>query len=248
MRKIINYQIINNQKIAKETYEMILEGDTSWIKKPGQFINLTIEGSFLKRPISICDYNDSTITIIYKIVGQGTSYLSKLTKGKMIETMIDLGNGFTINKNYTEALLIGGGVGVPPLYNLAKQLIAEGIKPTVVLGFTKAEQVFYQDKFKALDINVYVCCMDGKYGISGMVTDVITKYNLANNYYYACGPKVMLQAIYKLMNKPGQISLEARMGCGYGSCMGCSIMTKKGPLRICKEGPVLESEILLWED
>ena len=241
------YTILTNEEIAYKTYRMILFGDTSKISAPGQFINIKIDSAdtFLRRPISISDYDCNTITIIYKIFGKGTEKLSKMKQFQELDILGPFGNGFTINKNAKKQLLIGGGVGVPPLYSVAKELYKEKIKFDVVLGFSSKSDVFLEGLFRSLGANVYVTTMDGSYGYKGNVLDLINLKNLYYDYYYACGPEVMLHALVKT-NIEGQLSFEERMGCGFGACMGCSCKTITSYKRICKEGPVLESsEVLL---
>ena len=222
---------------------MVLGGDTRYITAPGQFINIRLEGKFLRRPISVCDYDDKSITIIYKIVGEGTEQLSKLESGEVLDVLTGLGNGYDITKS-TKPLLIGGGVGVPPMYNLAKALLADGQKPTVVLGFNTKSEIFYEDEFKALGCNTFVTTVDGSYGIKGFVTDAMT--DLDYDYFYTCGPLPMFKAVYNATSTSGQFSFEERMGCGFGACMGCSCKTKYGNKRICKDGPVLVKEEIIW--
>lgn len=234
-------KIISNEKIAKNIYKMVIEGDTSEIKGPGQFINIKLEGMFLRRPISICDWTFNQMTIIYKKVGQGTALLSKMQPGAELDILYPLGNGYTL-LDIKHPVLVGGGVGVPPLYGLAKQLIKQGAKPTVILGFSCKEEVFYEEEFIGLGADVKVATDDGSYGTKGFVTDVMDD----SDYVYACGPEAMLKAVSQ-QAKDGQFSFEARMGCGFGACMGCSCETISGPKRICKEGPVLVKEEILWQ-
>lgn len=242
MYKEDNYKILFNEKIAKDVYKMVLEGDTQYITAPGQFINIRLAGKFLRRPISVCDCDGSTITIIYKVVGSGTEYMSKLEKGTVLDILTGLGNGYDISKS-TKPLLIGGGVGVPPLYMLAKKLIASGQKPVVILGFNTKDEIFYEDEFKSIGCDVRVTTVDGSYGIKGYVTDAFPD---DYDYFYTCGPMPMFRAIEKAANTSGQYSFEERMGCGFGACMGCSCKTKYGSKRICKDGPVLEREEIIW--
>ncbi len=239
------YTVLQNENIAKDTFKMILEGDTQYITSPGQFINIEIKGFYLRRPISVCDYNESTITIIYKVVGDGTKAMMNMKNGEKLDVLTGLGNGFNINKNTKTPLLIGGGVGTPPLYNLAKKLIEKGSKPTVVLGFTSKADVFLEEEYKALGCNVYVSTNDGSYGTKGFVTDIIKDLK-DYDYYYTCGPEPMLKAVYNNVLAEGELSFEERMGCGFGGCMGCSCKTRAGYKRICKEGPVLEKGEVLW--
>ncbi len=240
------YEVISNEPIALKTYKMILKGDTSNIVNPGQFINIKIDSTetFLRRPISISDYNDTTITIVYKILGVGTKIMSTMEVGTKLDILSPLGNGFTVKEN-NHALLVGGGVGVPPLYNLAKQLLKSNVKTTVVLGFNTSDEVFYYDEFKNLGLDVYISTMDGSKGVKGTVIDALKEHKLQYDYFYSCGPHKMLEAMYHL-GVAGQLSFEERMGCGFGACMGCSCKTITGYKRICKEGPVLEtSEVIL---
>jgi len=244
MNKKDQYKIISNKKIAKDVYEMVLEGNTSYIRRPGQFINIELEGFYLRRPISICEYTENTIRIIYKIVGEGTQELSTLKPGRVLDILTGLGNGFDISKSQ-KPLLIGGGVGTPPMYELCKQLIKQGKKPIVVLGFNSKEDVFYEEEFKNLGAEVHISTADGSYGTKGFVTDII-KDLINYDYYYACGPKNMLKAVYDLIEKDGELSFEERMGCGFGACMGCSCKTKSGSKRVCLNGPVFNKEEVIW--
>ena len=239
------YEILSNICIAKETYKMILLGDTSKIEKPGQFINIRIGDGydhFLRRPISICEYKENQITIIYKILGQGTKTLSKKKPGDKLDILCPLGNGYTIKKSIEKQLLIGGGIGVPPLYELAKRLNKLDIKFDVILGFNNENDIFLEKEFESLANQVFIATIDGSYGFKGNVIDLIKTKQIKVNYYYACGPEKMLHALVK-ENYKGQLSFEERMGCGFGACMGCSHKTIQSFKRICKEGPVLES----WE-
>lgn len=241
------YQIITNEEIAYKTYRMILHGDTSKITAPGQFINIKInsEKTFLRRPISINDYDDKSMTIIYKVFGEGTKLLSQMKQFEELDILGPFGNGFTINETAHRQLLIGGGVGVPPLYSVAKQLHKKGIAFDVVLGFATKSDVFLEGLFRGLGANVYIATMDGSYGYKGHVLNVINLKNIYYDYYYACGPERMLMALVET-DVSGQLSFEERMGCGFGACMGCSCKTVTSYKRICKEGPVLESnEVLL---
>ncbi len=238
------YEIKSNVKLTESIYEMVLEGDTSSITAPGQFINIKLDGFYLRRPISICDYSENIITIIYKVVGEGTEAMSKMNSGEKLDVLCGLGNGFDTSKSLDKPVLIGGGVGVPPMYNLCKKLIAEGKKVSVILGFNKKEEIFYEDEFKKLGADVKVTTVDGSYGIKGFVTDALkdTEYS----YFYTCGPMPMFKAIENTATTSGQYSFEERMGCGFGACMGCSCKTKYGNKRICKDGPVLTREEIIW--
>ncbi len=243
MYKQNKYKILSNEPLTKDVYKMVLEGDTEYITAPGQFINIALDGKYLRRPISVCDYDEDCITIIYKVVGEGTEQMSALKIGTVLDVLTGLGNGYDISKS-TKPLLIGGGVGVPPMYNLAKTLIANGQVPTVILGFNTADEVFYEQEFKALGCDVFVTTADGSYGIKGFVTDALAGIDF--DYFYTCGPLPMFKAIYNAVDKDGQFSFEERMGCGFGACMGCSCKTKYGNKRICKDGPVLEKEEIVW--
>ncbi len=238
------YKVDSNKKIACDIYKMILVGDTTHITAPGQFINIKIEGKFLRRPISVCDYDSNTITIIYKVVGDGTEIMSECAKGDTLDILTGLGNGYDTSKSGENPLLIGGGVGVPPMYNLAKKLISEGKKVTVVLGFNSSVDVFYKKEFEELGASVIVATADGTLGIKGFVTDAME--GIEYSYFYTCGPEVMFRAIENIVKTSGQYSFEERMGCGFGACMGCSCKTKYGNKRICKDGPVLEREEIIW--
>lgn len=239
------YSVKSNIKIATSVYKMELCGDTEGLTKSGQFINIKIDGMYLRRPISVCDCESGVITIIYKVVGKGTEVMSTMKEGTKLDILTDLGNGYDLSKAGDRPLLLGGGVGVPPLYLLAKKLIAEGKKVSVVLGFNTKDEVFYEDEFKALGADVTVTTVDGSYGVKGFVTDAMSEINYT--YFYTCGPEPMLKAIYKASKTGGQMSFEERMGCGFGACMGCSCKTITGYKRICKDGPVLEKEEILWE-
>lgn len=238
------YEIISNVKIARDVYKMIISGDTSDITAPGQFVNIKLEGKFLRRPISICDYDEKSITLIYKVVGAGTDQMAQMTAGESLDVLVGLGNGYDISKSGDTPLLIGGGVGVPPMYRLCRELIAEGKTVTVILGFNSAADIFYADEFKAIGANVIVATADGSYGVKGFVTDAMD--GVEYSYFYTCGPEVMFRAIERIANTSGQYSFEERMGCGFGACMGCSCKTKYGNKRICKDGPVLEREEIIW--
>ena len=244
MEKVALYTVKENIKIAKDVYRMVLEGDTSAITSPGQFVNVKIEGLFLRRPISVCDYDEDTITLIYKVVGKGTELMSVMAKGTVLDVMTGLGNGYTTEQSGKEPLLIGGGVGVPPMYNLCKKLIAQGKKVKVILGFNTAEEVFYKEEFEALGAETYVTTVDGSMGTKGFVTDVMKE--LKYTYFYTCGPEPMFRAIDRVAEGGGSFSFEERMGCGFGACMGCSCKTKYGNKRICKDGPVMEREEIIW--
>ncbi len=245
------FKILTNQPLAHDVYRMTLTGDTSGIR-PGQFINIKFEGLYLRRPISVCDCVGCVLTIIYKVVGKGTEQLSKMTRGEL-DVLSELGNGYDLTKSGDRPLLIGGGVGVPPMYMLCRRLIEEGKKVTVILGFNKAEEVFYKDEFAALGADVTVATADGSLGVKGFVTDAISKLTAEGksfSYFYTCGPEPMLKALYSsadLDGVQGEFSFEERMGCGFGACMGCSCKTVTGYKRICKDGPVLTKDEILWK-
>ena len=241
MEKAI-YSILKNEKIAKSVFRMVLEGKTDALTMPGQFINIFIDGFYLRRPISVCDYDDKTITIIYKVVGKGTEKMAEMKAGEKLDILVGLGNGFDVSKSGDKPLLIGGGVGVPPLYKLAKNLKDKDI--TVILGFNTADEVFYKEEFEKLGAKVIVTTVDGSVGVKGFVTNAMADCDYT--YIYTCGPEPMLKAIYNEAKTSGQFSFEERMGCGFGACMGCSCKTKYGNKRICKEGPVLEKEEIIW--
>ena len=239
------YTRLSQRSIAKNTYEMILSGDTSAFTRPGQFLNIKLDGFFLRRPISVCDYTDKTITIIYKTVGHGTEAMSKLAKGAKLDILTGLGNGFDISECKGTPLLIGGGAGVPPMFHLARCFLEAGVKPSVILGFNTADEVFYEDEFRALGAEVHIATADGSHGVKGFVTDVMKHMNY--DYFYTCGPMPMFRAIEKIAVTDGEYSFEERMGCGFGACMGCSCKVLTGGYkRICKDGPVLERKEIVW--
>ena len=243
MKQII-YRILTNEPIAKDVFRMTLAGDTAALTAAGQFINIRLDGHFLRRPISVCDYDAESITIIYKVVGKGTEQMSQMKEGQTLDVLCGLGNGFSVEKSGERPVLVGGGVGVPPLYHLCKQLIAKGKTVSVVLGFNSADEVFYKKEFEALGATVYVATADGTLGTKGFVTDVLK--GLDYDYFYTCGPMPMFKAIESIATTSGQYSFEERMGCGFGACMGCTCKTKYGNKRICKDGPVLEREEIVW--
>ena len=238
------FQVISNEKIAKDIMLIKLSGDTSGITAPGQFVNIKIDRLFLRRPISVCDYDKSELTLIYKVVGEGTEIMSGYTAGTKLDVLTGLGNGYDCSKAGNAPLLLGGGVGVPPLYNLCKVLVQKGCKPCVVLGFNSKDDIFFEQQFTELGAKVYVTTVDGSYGIKGFVTDAMKEIDYS--YFYTCGPMPMLKAVYNSSNTSGQFSFEERMGCGFGACMGCSCKTKYGNKRICKDGPVLVKEEIIW--
>ncbi len=239
------FEIKENIPLTDSVYKMQLLGDTSEITAPGQFVNIKLDGFFLRRPISVCDSEQGVLTLIYKVVGHGTETMSKMSEGEKLDILTGLGNGYNTALSGERPLLVGGGVGVPPLYKLAKQLIKEGKRVSVILGFNTAKEVFYADEFKALGADVYVATVDGTLGTRGFVTDCLDMIDYS--YFYTCGPEPMLKALYSRSKTSGQLSFEERMGCGFGACMGCSCKTVTGNKRICKEGPVFLKEDILWE-
>lgn len=241
MKNLI-FEIISNRKIAKNTYECVLSGDITDIKC-GQFVNITVDGQYLRRPISVCDAEDGRLTLIYKVVGVGTEKMANMTKGTRLDLLTGLGNGYDVSKSGDKPLLIGGGAGVPPMYMLCRDLVREGKSPSVILGYGSADEVFYEEEFKALGAKVYVTTVDGSYGIKGFVTDAM---DIDYTYFYTCGPEPMLKAVSKATVTSGQLSFEERMGCGFGACMGCSCKTLTGNKRICKDGPVMTKEEIIW--
>jgi dihydroorotate dehydrogenase electron transfer subunit len=239
------FEITENKPLTPTVFLMNLKGDTSDITAPGQFVNIKLDGFFLRRPISVCDVEGDTLTIIYKVVGGGTEKMSEMLPGEKLDILTGLGNGYDLDKSGNHPLLVGGGVGVPPLYMLARKLIAQGKQVDVILGFNTKDEVFYEEQFRALGATVRVTTADGSYGIKGFVTNALDGINYT--YFYTCGPEPMLKALYKATSTGGQFSFEERMGCGFGACMGCSCKTVTGNKRICKEGPVLTKEDIIWE-
>ena len=240
------FKITSNEKIARDIFKMTLAGDTSAITAPGQFVNIKLDGVFLRRPISVCDCVGENLTLIYKTVGHGTEQMSRMAAGDELDLLTGLGNGYDTKISGDSPLLVGGGVGVPPMYMLCRELISEGKNVTVVLGFNSKDDVFYENEFRALGADVHIATADGTYGTKGFVTDVIK--DMQYTFFYTCGPEPMFRAMHKIMKTPGQYSFEERMGCGFGACMGCSCKTLTGNKRICKEGPVMESEEIIWAD
>lgn len=240
-----NLIIIQNIPLTSDVFQMKLGGDISQVKNPGEFVNLKIDGFYLRRPISVCDKENEVLTLVYKAVGKGTEKMANMSPGDTIQTLTGLGNGYDLTKAGDKPLLIGGGVGVPPMYYLAKKLIEQGKDVTVILGFNTIDDVFYKKEFEDLGCETIVTTVDGTYGTPGFVTDVLPENY---TYFYTCGPEPMLKALYKETKTSGQFSFEERMGCGFGACMGCSCKTVTGYKRICKDGPVLTKEEILWED
>ncbi len=243
--KQVLLEIKENRALTDNVFLMKLCGDVSDITASGQFVNIKLDGLYLRRPISVCDCENDTLTIIYKVVGKGTEQMSRMKEG-FLDVLTGLGNGYDTALSGERPLLLGGGVGVPPLYMLAKKLIAEGKKVSVVLGFNTESEIFYEEEFKKLGADVTVATADGSYGVKGFATDACK--DMDYTYFYTCGPEPMLRAIYGALNTSGQFSFEERMGCGFGACMGCSCKTITGYKRICKDGPVLKKEEILWEN
>ena len=240
------FEIMQNTALTESVFKMVLKGDVSAITAPGQFVNIKLDGLFLRRPISVCDLGENTLTIIYKAVGKGTEQMSRMRPGEKLDVLTGLGNGYDLAVAGERPVLLGGGVGVPPMYLLAKQLLAQGKSVTVILGFNTKDEIFYEEEFIALGADVIVTTVDGSRGIKGFVTDALKM--LDYTHFYTCGPEPMLKAVYKASTTSGQMSFEKRMGCGFGACMGCSCKTLTGYKRICKEGPVMRKEEILWED
>ena len=238
------FTVLSNEKIAVNTFKTVLEGDTSAITASGQFVNIKLDGFYLRRPISVCDYDGESLTIIYKVVGKGTEYMAGLSKGDKLDILTGLGNGYDLTKSGNDPLLIGGGAGVPPMYNLCRKLLAEGKKPTVIMGFNTSDEIFYEEEFKKLGAEVIVATADGSKGVKGFVTDAMK--GVSYSYIYTCGPEPMLKAVYNAAESGGQFSFEERMGCGFGACMGCSRKMKTGMKRICKDGPVFSYDEIAW--
>ncbi len=239
------FTIVSNTALTDSVYKMVLQGDTSAITAPGQFVNIKLEGMFLRRPISVCDVAGDLLTIIYKVVGKGTEAMSRMNSGSL-DILTGLGNGYDMTVSGDKPVLLGGGVGVPPMYKLAKELIAQGKKVSVILGFNTKNEIFYEEEFMNLGAEVFVTTVDGSYGIRGFVTDALKSIDYT--YFYTCGPEPMLKAVHRASVTSGQMSFEERMGCGFGACMGCSCKTLTGYKRICKEGPVMRKEEILWEN
>ena len=238
------FTILENKALTRDVFKMVLEGDTSAITASGQFVNIQLAGKFLRRPISVCDWDERTLTIVYKVVGHGTEQMAGMAPGEQLDILTGLGNGYDLSLAGNQPLLIGGGVGVPPMYGAAKKLAEMGVRAKVILGFNVKDEIFYEEEFKALGCDVTVTTVDGSYGVKGFVTNALPE---SYSYFYTCGPEPMLKAVYKATNTSGQMSFEERMGCGFGACMGCSCKTITGYKRICKEGPVMKKEEILWE-
>lgn len=243
MKNVI-YTVKSNEKLTDNVWKMVFEGDTSAVTASGQFINIKIDSLYLRRPISIFDCKENELTIIYKVVGTGTEMMSKMAVGTKLDVLVGLGNGFDTSVSGENPVVIGGGVGVPPMYYLAKKLLAEGKNVTAILGFNKADEVFGKEDFEAIGCKTIVTTVDGSMGVKGFVTDALK--DIEYSYFFTCGPEPMLKALYNASETSGQFSFEERMGCGFGACMGCSCKTKYGNKRICKDGPVLVKEEIIW--
>ncbi len=239
------FEIVSNRRLAPYVFEMVLRGDCGAVAAPGQFVNLRLDGFYLRRPISVCNVDGDALTLIYKVVGRGTEAMSRMQPGEKLDALVGLGNGYSLDECGDRPMLIGGGAGVPPMYLLARRLLARGADVTVVLGFNAREEIFYEEEFRALGAKVVVATADGSYGVRGFVTDAM-KQLPAPSAVCACGPEPMLKAVYNAADVPGQFSFESRMGCGFGACMGCTCKTKYGAKRICKDGPVLRREEIVW--
>ena len=239
MKQVI-FEILSNEALTRDVYRMVLSGDTSAITAPGQFVEIALPGKFLRRPISVCDWAENSLTLIYKVVGHGTEQMAALPAGTRLDVLTGLGNGYDTTLSGENPVLVGGGVGVPPLYALCKKLIAEGKKPRVILGFNQESEIFLAKEFEALGVPTYIATADGSVGTKGFVTDVLK--NLHYSYFYSCGPMPMFRAMEAVVTTSGEFSFEERMGCGFGACMGCSIQTKSGGKRVCKDGPVFLRE------
>lgn len=241
------YEVVDNGRESHKTWRMTLKGDMSAIVRPGQFVNLLIEDKYLRRPISVCDYGPDRLVLLYDVVGAGTRAMSQYKPGHKINTLTGLGNGFDIDNDSRRPLLLGGGIGCAPLLALAKALQTKGLEPVVILGFNTEADVVMEKDFTDLGLRTVICTVDGSYGHRGFVTDAIADLGIEGDYFYACGPTPMLKAVAGTLTIDGQISMEARMGCGFGACMCCSIETSVGPMRICKEGPVFPKDNIIWK-
>ena len=238
--------VTKNEALTPLIYEMHLAGDVSGVTRAGQFVEIALDGLYLRRPISVCNYEDGELTLIYKVVGKGTDLMSQMAEGTQLDVLTGLGNGFNIDHKCEKPLLVGGGVGVPPLYRLTRDLIARGKDVTVVLGFNTESEIFYAEKFEELGAKVIIATADGSVGVKGFVNNAISESGIEADYFYSCGPLPMLKALCQSLEIDGEVSLEERMGCGFGICMGCSIQTTKGAKRVCKEGPVFKKEEVIW--
>jgi len=236
--------IVRSRKsLTPNVFEMTLEGDTSAMSSPGQFVDVLLPGRFLRRPFAAASWTGKTLTLLCKVVGGGTEQMAGLAEGSSLRVLTGLGRGFSLPAAGGRPLLVGGGMGLAPLFALAKSL---GGDCRCVFGFNAASDVFYLDEFKALGCEVSVATLDGSMGTKGFVTDAVAAGKIGYDRFYACGPTPMLRAFCASTSASGQVSLEARMGCGVGLCVGCTIETKSGPARVCKEGPVFDKEEIIW--
>ncbi|MDR1543765.1 MAG: dihydroorotate dehydrogenase electron transfer subunit [Prevotellaceae bacterium] len=238
------FNIVENQQLTSSVYKMTLSGDVSAIKRAGQFVNVQIEGLYLRRPVSVCDFSENSLTLIYKVVGVGTKKMSLMQAGESLDLLVGLGNGFEVNVETEKPLLIGGGAGVPPLYALAKSLLKAGKKPTVILCFNTKNEIFLYTEFKNLGIDAFIATIDGSAGVKGFFSDVIKTQNIDFDYYFTCAPLPMLKAVYQQLTPSGQLSFEERMGCGFGGCMGCTHKTKNGYKKVCTDTVLKKEEVL----
>lgn len=238
--------VAKNVALTPLIYEMTLVGDVSGVTRAGQFVEIALDGLYLRRPISVCNYEEGQLTLVYKVVGKGTDLMSQMAEGTELDVLTGLGNGFDVEYECQKPLLVGGGVGVPPLYRLTRDLIARGKEVSVVLGFNTESEIFYAEEFEKLGAKVILATADGSVGVKGFVTDAIRESGVEYDYFYSCGPLPMLKALCSATTTSGEVSLEERMGCGFGICMGCSIMTANGAKRVCKDGPVFKKEEVLW--
>ena len=245
MQRVI-LTVTKNEALTPLIYKMQLAGEVSGITRAGQFVEIALDGLYLRRPISVCNYEEGELTIIYKVVGKGTDLMSQMAEGTQLDVLTGLGNGFDVDHDCEKPLVVGGGVGVPPLYRLTRDLIARGKDVTVVLGFNTESEIFYAEEFEALGAKVILATADGSVGVKGFVTDAIRESGVEADYFYSCGPLPMLKALCNSLEISGEVSLEERMGCGFGICMGCSIQTTKGAKRVCKDGPVFRKEEVIW--
>lgn len=254
MNRDVLLKIVENRRIATKTWMMKLKGDTRYITNPGQFVNLLIKGKYLRRPISVGDYisdENGELILFYDVVGEGTAMIAEMHPGKNIQSLMGLGNGFDTEKDCLRPALIGGGIGTAPLLALAKKLLNNGKKPVAFLGFNTCNDIVLEKDLNEIGIETIISTADGSKGTKGYVTDACKNYEKNNpgilDYFYACGPTPMLKAVCQEIKLPGELSLDERMGCGFGACMCCSVKTKDGAKRICKDGPVFKKEELIWE-
>ncbi|MGN0201631.1 MAG: dihydroorotate dehydrogenase electron transfer subunit [Candidatus Cryptobacteroides sp.] len=237
--------VLDNRQTASGIFEMRL-GGCSAACRAGQFVNLEVDGFFLRRPISVCDWEDGVLTLAYRVVGEGTAAMAAMAPGTRIDTLAALGNGFDTGVPCREALLAGGGIGLAPLYKLTRELVGKGVGVTVVAGFRTASEIFREEAFVKAGARFIVATEDGSRGVRGFVTDALREEGLSYDYIFSCGPLPMMKALCAATTAPAQMSLEERMGCGFGICMGCTCRTSSGAKRICKEGPVFKREEIIW--